>query len=301
METGDLGFNGKYSVEHETEWQTDSFGLRNRPEAAKDNYEVVVVGDSSFAGSALSQKDTIAEALERELDRTVYSFAPRTMAGFLANDRFVDNPPKIVVVSRSERWITPASLKPIDWKAPNSGIEMQARAWFGRNTSRDFQNWFDFSAKKSYLLVFETRNSLGMNKPKIVDEKTGMLFYGVSSAINEPSHEERIKHAVDVVREYKAAAERRGMRFVFVPIPDKETVYFDLIPETHMNLDTQPDFMSELVESLNEAGIEAIDLLSVYNEERSRSGELLYHMDDTHWNSHGVEVAARAIAKAVER
>ncbi|MDX5437781.1 MAG: hypothetical protein LPK03_11330, partial [Pontibacter sp.] len=94
VEEGELAPRTPYAQKRNVEWYTDRYGYRNRD----TKNDVLLIGDSNITGAKLSQNETLAEVLEKQLHRNVYSFAPATVNRFLATDRFQEEPPQLVVV-----------------------------------------------------------------------------------------------------------------------------------------------------------------------------------------------------------
>ena len=79
--------------------------------------------------------------------------------------------------------------------------------------------------------------------------------------------------------------------FLYVPMPNKESVYYDFIP-----LNKQPDYLFKLDSILKEANVSTINTLEIYNNYRKINSALLYHLDDTHWNSKATDLVSKEIA-----
>jgi hypothetical protein len=90
----------------------------------------------------------------------------------------------------------------------------------------------------------------------------------------------------------------RGIPFLLVLVPDKETVYPDLLP---VDLPPARDVsrLDALVARLRSEGVAIVDLRPVLRGERAASSPFhawpLYHRTDTHWNELGAFLGARAV------
>ena len=102
VEEGDLGHHTKYADKKSVYWETDRHGYRIKA-ADREDFRIIIVGDSIVAGSGLTQEDTLASALERRLGVGVYPFAPATFSQFAGDARFAIHPPAVVVFSQIER------------------------------------------------------------------------------------------------------------------------------------------------------------------------------------------------------
>lgn len=84
----------------------------------------------------------------------------------------------------------------------------------------------------------------------------------------------------------KLLRERYDMSYVYVPIPNKYTIYHDFADE----LSTYNDFLPILSEKLAHRGVICVNL---YPEFMRHRDEMLYWPDDTHWNDKGIELAVK--------
>ena len=103
-----------------------------------------------------------------------------------------------------------------------------------------------------------------------------------------------LQAAADVIVSYKNYCDSLGVQFLFVPLPNKETVYFDLVP-----FDLQPDYLLRLDALLSEAGVPTLNTLRILNAARRSGSGMLYHLDDTHWNANATAVLAKEIVRAL--
>ena len=99
----------------------------------------------------------------------------------------------------------------------------------------------------------------------------------------------RLKSTSKALISYKKYCDSQKIDFLFLPMPNKETVYFDLVP-----LSEQPDYLFRLDSILCNAKVNIINILPLYNLER-RKGSLLYHPDDSHWNGYATQLVAKEI------
>ena len=76
------------------------------------------------------------------------------------------------------------------------------------------------------------------------------------------------------------------MRFIFVPVPEKETLFYKDLKTA------RPVFLDQLVFSLRQLGIEVVDTPKAFMEAFQNEGVLLHHLDDTHWNAEAIRLTA---------
>jgi hypothetical protein len=124
-----------------------------------------------------------------------------------------------------------------------------------------------------------------MKNFKGVASEYGPIFFLQGAAANQNVPKDKLDRAIDIIKSYNDILNSKGIRFIFLPIPEKENIF-------HEYLHTEkPVFLEHLIFSLKEMGIEVVDTQKAF-EEAFNDNVLLYHTDDTHWNANGVRVAA---------
>ena len=231
------------------------------------------------------EEQTIAEVLRRRTGRAVYPYANRDINSLLADARFAAHKPKIVICEQVENFITTLTPK----------IDPQPKAY----THRDRKNGLlvkaavlmDRLKKMELVHLVKSKFSRYVN---YTHNCQGMLFSQScgDAALTDPR---KLAETIETIVGYDSYFSGKGIRFMYLPVPRKENIYHDLIPNT-----PKPTLLPELVEKLESRGVTVIDLSDAYRASRKRN-VLLYHMDDTHWNAAGVEIAAAAIAGQLER
>lgn len=98
---------------------------------------------------------------------------------------------------------------------------------------------------------------------------------------------------MQVLEGYKEALEDQDIRFVFLPVPNKENIYHGLFPNQK-----KPQYLSRLIAALQEKGVEVIDTQTAFDK-AFQEGAQLYPCDDAHWNPEGVRITAELIAEAL--
>ena len=78
--------------------------------------------------------------------------------------------------------------------------------------------------------------------------------------------------------------------FLFVPVPNKITIYGSIIGETDYN-----NFLPLIYDKLAEKGVNYVDLYHPF----MNSDTVLYYPTDTHWNNSGTTLATKEIVKRI--
>lgn len=109
--------------------------------------------------------------------------------------------------------------------------------------------------------------------------------------------EDEIDRVAEVIASYDRMFMRKGIRFIFLPIPDKENIYYDHLPFNDLR---KPEFLSKLTLRLQKRGIEVVDTQKAFDEAFRKNNISLYHTDDTHWNKDGVRITADLVEKLLK-
>ncbi|MBI4438886.1 hypothetical protein HY640_03060 [Candidatus Woesearchaeota archaeon] len=125
---------------------------------------------------------------------------------------------------------------------------------------------------------------------------TGMLF----SKGSQTAHFRNINsinQTAETLSSYDKYFKQKGIKFMFLPIPDKENIYYDDIPK-NANF-TRQDFLGNYIKLLEERDIDVIDIQTDFTQNRVRTP--LYILDDTHWNQNGVNLTAEILAEKISK
>jgi len=300
-EEGDIGHHTQYASKRAVEWITDSYGYRKK-EPGRLQYEMVIIGQSETFGIGLTQKQMLSEILEDELHLGVYPFAPAGVNAFLKERRFILHPPEIVIVSSMERFIF--ELPPLKISSGRKGglyerlrtkvKKMTEYRWvqsLGVFLDRLFKMNMVHYLRATIERSFSDRATMGLNR---ANTKFGPILFLQGAKANEEVPEGKLKRATQTIKAYSDFFRSRGIRFIFLPVPNKETIFYESLGTR------RPVFLKQLVARLRERGVEAVDTQGAFEEAFQKDSVLLYQKDDTHWNAEGVRIAADLIKKLIE-
>lgn len=278
-------------------FSTDSYGFRNPEYPAGTYFNIVVTGDSDMAGSSLTDHDTFSARLSQVLSCNVYNYAPRSPIAFLADKRFASKPPKVLIWEAIGRTITGAGYHGY------AQLPVEGEFTVQKTTSlRDKQQIPQLTNYFSRRIFHEARWLLtGIHSPSIsyIDKVTGMLFYAPSiEMLRFNSRQRGLLTVLDGIERVHQICLRRGITLIYIPLPDKEDIYQDLLPPAIRQTFAAPNFMEELMDGLARRGIVYVNLRRAFASEAG-SAPFLYFPDDTHWNQHGVKMAAHITAKLI--
>jgi alginate O-acetyltransferase complex protein AlgJ len=281
---GDLCHHTKLAIIKKEDWKTDKIGFRN------DNFieqpDILIIGDSYIMGTSLSQENTLTNQLNSKFGCKVkvYNMAPSTFTEFNSLlKQGILKKPKIIIYSRVERLLS----EPID-SFPYPPTSKFAKLMEYRNINK----YVDKVLRTFSLNWIKARLSgaKGEGVPGI--ENSNMYFV---QGKDQYHSEENFQLTVKYLGEYKKYCDARGIQFLFLPMPDKESVYYDMVP-----FKKQPNYLFRLDSILHTLNIPAINVLQLYNNYRKNNDKLLYHYDDSHWNSNATDLVSKEIRKRIE-
>lgn len=283
ISVGDLCHHSKNAVQKEEYWKIDNLGFRNYKFIEEP--DILFIGDSFFAGSGITQENTIDNSVKRVLDNKVdvYNMAPSTMSKF---DFFLKNgiihKPKLIVFSISERHNVD-DLYFADLNSDHEGLVIKIQ-----NSKRVV---ITDKLKRFYLFRYLLARAVGKTGSGVAGEKNMNMYFFKGKKVTEKNMKETLKDAENIIS-YKNYCDTLGVDFLFIPMPNKESVYFDFVP-----LEKQSAYIFQLDSILKKANVQTINSLEIYNKYRKTSTDLLYQIDDSHWNSNAIKLISDEIAE----
>ena len=302
-EGGDLGHNSKYNqVKKNVVWKTDKYGFRN------NNYEIdcdiVLVGDSNSVGCGTTQKMILSNQISRKTSCSVFNYSPMKIDNkFLNNLAGMGIHPKLIIYQIIERDIPKLEDINLDLNGehpPKRKMINIIREHLKISILTDLQIAIDRAYKKEPINFIQGKidSAFGdFNMPVIVGAEN-ILFYD-KSFFSKQIDSEEVKAIADKIDKIKTTLRIEGIEFIFVPVPNKESIYYELLPKERLPLKGK-NFLTELKQQLDARGVKSID---TYSHFRSAFliGERVYFPDDTHWNTPGIELTADLIAKEIRK
>jgi len=284
-EQGDLAARTRYAVvKKNIEWSIDELGFRN--DSFVEDQDLLLIGDSFTAGLTLNQDETITRRVKVLLGgkAKVYNIAPASFGdfAFLYQNKFLAKP-KVVIFSLVERNLPDA------FSLQQDAIDRKLKL------SRVVSKTFDFRQLNKNIDRLLAFNSLKWAAAKVNKTRIGYqspfdstLFFMKGKEVKIFTLKEAEQTAKKIIG-YKKYCDDAGIQFLFLPMPNKETVYYDMVP-----LRQQPQFLLQLDSILRGAGVETINSLGIYNSIKGQAG-MLYQPDDTHWNEKATTIFAKEI------
>ncbi len=333
IEQGDTPHPKRLAVAKDVIWKTDRYGYR-KEDKGMDKYDVVIIGDSQTAGSTLTQNDMLTEKLEKDLGLTTYPYAPSNILFYAQDERFQKNPPKIVVLASAEKLFM--NIPDVEGVKSASFIDqylspLAANKWvinmaviFDRLKKKYFVDYFRAMIWRlpediKHLMAISQGQQAKVAKsgdvnlgPVVVSPQEvregetnninlaldGSMVFSLQSddAYIEVTDSE-LYWQVQKMLHYQKYFKSQGVRFIIMPIPNKENIYWEKVPRGK-----HPTTIPQFIEKAREVGLEVVDLQTPFEKfHQENPEELLYNIDDTHWNARGAEMAASILAEEIKK
>ena len=285
VEEGDLAHHTDFAVERAVIWKTDPYGFRQSSTA--DSADIVLVGFSNVAGCGNSQEDMLAAQLEKMTGYSVYTYAPSDFSGFIPDRRFQKRKPKLVILAAVERNLI--NLPPITAKVPSFWDSDFRIRWYRSPLYRRAVELLDRISKKNMHHYLKARlfGSVRLRVPSLSDS----IFFLHGDSANRRVSESTIMETAEKIAAYRQYFASRGIRFLFAPVPNKETIYYSLLPSRMSST-----FLERLCQETRRRDVATVEMKQDFDSVFMSEGPVLYYADDTHWTPRGVEIASRLIS-----
>lgn len=265
-----------YQYGHVTTVTTDADGFRARAIEA-DGYPVLVYGDSTIFGAGLSDDETLPWRLAEIMEAPVFNGGRSSLSNVLAHPALGEV--EVLIDALTERNVYPRILK-------KRGIPETAA--YQPTASKDQ------TMTQAAGAIPPQRYSLPSILLKTAERLAGD-FKTWRTGGEEPyrfkrhrMRPEELNETVTLIAARSHSMEALGLRYVFLPVPAKQTLYAGDVDEYTRN------FIPTLVARLRAEGVEAVDLTTPF---QAHKDEGLFFPYDTHWNEKGADLGARVLAE----
>jgi len=299
-------FNLPVRAPREQVFTTDARGFRNRRELQRA--DVALVGDSYVEGAYVSDEDTAAVDLEREIQAPVANLGqsgygtlqelkviesvaldlhPRALDWFFfeGNDLYDDAAYEdaLAYYRAHDTLESPPSWTP--------DLRRFATASFSLNAFQLLRRLADPVFPNEVSSVGSFRSASGADRP---------LYFYADAALRWDAYEgERFEKTKAAFLRGRDEAEGRGIRLLVVFIPTKFRVYggYCRFPAESPCLSWRPWRLREdLAAFCRENGIDLLDLTDPMRR-AAADGRLLYAAEDSHWSAEGHRFVADLLAE----
>jgi len=265
---------------------------------------IVAIGDSFFSASRGCPRFTtqLSKAIETPIFLTnpgIYEQPFRVIKRLRDHrDRM-----KVVLLESVERALETRFAQPVDPHPPSAPTKRLVQG-------KDLDSWFTTDERYIFLLknnvatrpIFEALSTAGFHwfgkissSTPVYSLKPPLLFFEEETGLGAENPSLYTQHSDALVQRmaHNIANLRDGLRsqygldMVFMPIPNKLTIYGKFADATT----PYDNFLPRLLDALEHQGVKTIRLYEAFR----ASPELLYFASDTHWNCRGIDLAVRLV------
>jgi hypothetical protein len=296
---------------------TDGCGNRNNPDIFEGRpADILLLGSSFTIGSGVDDSYTLSAQLQRLSGLKVYNAGGadsdqsgwiRALAKKLKMDQTGQGTVVLEYLERSpvvQRPAPDAYVRP-----PEADTLCKPRSLW--STRAGWSTMLTNLATVSPLELY-SRNLLQMlqndvvlpnpYKDAVVRETltngTPILFFG-----EEVSTAYAVRDVDGPIRNWKQLSDelaKAHLNLVLLLVPNKYTIYYPMLRAPVRGQPQGSHYLSALEGRLRQEGIPVINLTDEFMHDAAsefQHGRYIYWLDDTHWNSEGIEIAARAIMR----
>ena len=123
------------------------------------------------------------------------------------------------------------------------------------------------------------------------------------SIVVDPNDRPLVDDPFKAIVRFRDQLSAAGIELLVVIVPGKPSIYPDML---HRSVPPQMagkvSHTARVIADLRQAGVEVVDLLGPFAEERARdsqAGDSMYLRQDTHWRARGVRLASRLVAERI--
>ncbi len=293
---------------HAELFTTDEFGYRITTGVdAPGPPDVLLIGDSFFAGSSLSDAETLSSQLAALSGRSSYDAAgllPDLGRATAVIQRLGMKHGTVLIEHLNGRTL-PALYSPHradpSWELCGRAVgrielaDICRQFVRGPSAAKIYAHRALQSIQDDHVLPNPDLANVALRRLRNGDE---MLFLPVDAtrSYDVPQNDGTAEIQAGVYRQWSDALRRMGLSLVVVLVPDKYAVYAPLFAQPERPIDA--GYLVTLGGALAASGIAAVDLTAPLSAAAAAGvdrHEYVYWLDDTHWNPAGVSIAAREI------
>ena len=171
----------------------------------------------------------------------------------------------------------------------NTDFSTQFESWFNDRLPFRSQLLSGANLVKGEILTSPSSN--------VIPGKDGWLFFEGCKAdfMNTNAMTElKLRQTAVTLSLIQENVKAKDGRFLFVPMPNKETVYGEYMPDCYIR--ASGNNLSRLSLYLDEQGVNYLDMTSLMKQNKQQG---IYHKRDTHWNYLGALIGYRGIMDAI--
>lgn len=294
-EVGDLAPYKDQQIARPARWRIDRAGYRNSVFCSSP--EIIVAGDSMATGTGLSQSETVGDRLSQLTESCVYSFNHESLESALKTTVRWKWKPKRLVFVIVERTLEELAAFPVIENPP------KIRRWKFFFQERGLSYPITLSERLQHSNFAQYRNAHGffpaVSRALFGHEFTSGLDPKMLFFQGEPAHHAKtanfLQNRAELLASYKRGLKEMGIELLVVIVPNKESIYPELIPSQ-----LRSPILPALYGELEKKRVPFLDLYHPFRKGFVAEKKFYYLLDDTHWNAEGAGLASQLIFSRIK-
>lgn len=319
--TGDLlllaDFYPKSTEIRDQHFQVDEYGFRNRIGLLDSGIDAVIIGTSFVGGAQETQNHLISEKLTDIYNIRTYNYATLPLQHFWEDSRFIDNPPKyILIVGNESEFLQNSWIEVLS----NSTARHEVKKWSSHDVWKKVNNplileydhlekqlkrysFIRFLAKditRYYKNEFFSRADIAKElvKDGMYDPERDILFFDINSfdpRVNSSTNK-TVEDTITTLKKTRDVLHTRNITMIIAVVPSKSNLHANRYKDLPIN----ERAVSILQNELSANGIHSVDISRELFLRLRKSDQLFYYPDDSHWNTSVNELLSELLATKIK-
>src|SRR5206468_10372648 len=102
---------------------------------------------------------------------------------------------------------------------------------------------------------------------------------------------------IPAIVDFQQQLKQRGIDLILLPVPSKATIYPEkILPDVDLHSENAAPFLERFYGELHSRGVDVVDLMPLFLQERANERGPIYCKTDSHWSGFGCVLAAQTVA-----
>jgi hypothetical protein len=296
---------------------TDEYGFRNPVGLLQKPVDVVLLGTSFVGGAQETQSGLVSDMLTNKYKIPTYNYATMPLQHLWADDRFFANPPKYVFIVGNETEIlqniwteTLVENKEVhhvvawnsheEWAAINNPFPYDYKSVSAYLKRFSYIRYLAKDMNRHYQNELFTREQLGESliKSETYDPERDILFWDINEYDPRLSDvgRTRVASTVEILKKSKEILSQRNITMVMGVVPSKSSLH----AKRYRDVNIKDRTIYLLQKEFEKNNIEYVNVSDPLFEYVSKTGNLVYYPDDSHWNTKVNELLSELLAEKIK-
>lgn len=300
-------------------FEVDEYGFRNRKGFLNEPVEAVITGSSYVGGAQETQTKLVSEILTKQYNIRTYNYAVIRMKHFWEDRRFIQKPPKYLILLGAEGEFVTAHYKAeiedndinisvpkwnstLEWEKKNQAAKRDFLTIQSKLLNFSFVRYIANFMNTEFINWGKTRSQVASDFPESpvkYDKASDSLYYNPefdNPILGEGENTvKNINIEIKTLMKSKDLLKKRGITLIVAAMPSKTSLQHS----KYANVERNKTVLVKFEEEMEKNGIEHIKLFDITRDYVKKNNKYLYYKDDSHWNSKANEIITRILAEKI--